>query len=60
MRRKVKARNYLEPCPERVQKPGVIKSPARVPPKGEWRENPDIAFGIRIRVNLAIPAVWPM
>ncbi len=60
MRRKTKARSYLEPCPEKVQKPGAIEGPARVPPKGEWRENPDLAFGIRIRVNLAIPAVWPM
>jgi len=60
MKRKIKDGNYLEPCPERVQKPGAIPGPARVPPKGEWRENRDLAFGIRIRVNLAIPAVWPM
>ena len=60
MKRKTKVRSYLEPCPERVQKPGAIESPARVPPIGEWRENPELAFGIRIRVNMAIPAVWPM
>lgn len=60
MKRRAKVRNYLEPCPKRVQEPAPIDSPARVPPKEEWRENPDLAFGIRIRANLAIPAVWPM
>lgn len=57
MRRK---KDYLEPCPQRVQKPTPIESPARVPLKEEWVENPDLAFGIRIRANLAIPTVWPM
>lgn len=60
MRRKVKVRSYLEPCPKKVAKPTPIQSPARVPPENEWVENPDLAFGIRIRANLAIPAVWPM
>ncbi len=53
-------RSYLEPCPEKVEKPTSIESHVMVPKKNEWIENPDLAFGIRIRVNLAIPAVWPM
>ena len=56
MRRKTK----VETFPKKIRKPEAIESPARVPPKGEWRENPDLGFGIRIRVNMAIPAVWPM
>ena len=31
------------------------------PVRGEAASyDPELAFGIRIRVNLAIPAVWPM
>jgi len=60
MKRRANGGDYLEPYPKQVQKPAPIDSPARVPPEDEWRENPELAFGIRVRANLAIPAVWPM
>jgi len=59
MIRKRKATVYLKGL-EQTEEPEAIESQTHVPPRGEWRENPELAFGVRIRVNMAIPAVWPM
>ena len=60
MKRKAKPRSRVKPLPRRVLNSAPIEGAARVPPQNQWVENPDLAFGIRIRANMAIPAVWPM
>lgn len=53
-------KDYTGPCPERATPPQGTGPPPRVPPPAQWQERPELAFGVRVRVNLAIPAVWPM
>ncbi|MDY6908123.1 MAG: hypothetical protein SV910_07855 [Chloroflexota bacterium] len=53
-------KDYTGPCPERATPPQGVGPPPRVPPPAQWQERPGLAFGVRVRVNLAIPAVWPM